>query len=235
MKRFWKHASAQPTSEPTGGGWGVALDARPLKTPQGRTLCVPTQSLAAAIAREWDGQGEQVQPTLLPLTRIAATALDRMVTERAAIIDELARFAESDLICYFAAEPAELVAAQQAGWAPWRAWAATRHGLALQATTGMMPLTQPPGTVERASAILDAFDPFRLAVAACLVPPLGSLILALAVLDGELAAENAFALSQIDELHQEARWGIDAEAADRRRLLAQDVAETGRFLGLLGR
>ncbi|MGQ3063942.1 MAG: ATP12 family protein, partial [Sphingopyxis sp.] len=42
MKRFWKEVAVAPEE----GGWGIALDGRPVRTPQRAPLAVASAALA---------------------------------------------------------------------------------------------------------------------------------------------------------------------------------------------
>ena len=87
MKRFHKKAEAVPAA----GGHGVALDGRLVKTPGKRDLVVPTAALAAAVAAEWDAQQGEIHRETMPLTRFASTAIDRIATQRDAIVRQVAK------------------------------------------------------------------------------------------------------------------------------------------------
>ena len=61
----------------------------------------------------------------------------------------------------------------------------------------------------------------------------GSLIVALAVAEGHLAAADAFAAAQLDELYQVERWGDDPIATKRHEGIRHDIEAGARFLALL--
>ncbi|MGB8274449.1 MAG: ATP12 family protein, partial [Alphaproteobacteria bacterium] len=184
------------------GGHTVALDGRPLGTPAKAAFVVPTLALAEAIAAEWQDQGEVIEPETLRLTRLANTAIDRVRVVRDAVIDETLGFGGSDLLCYRAEAPPELVQRQNAAWEPLLAWLAASHGVALRVTAGVVPLEQSEAALSGLRAALEAMDDMMLtavhgATAAC-----GSLVIALALAEGRISALDAFRLSRIDELFQ---------------------------------
>ena len=127
-------------------GFAVALDERPLRTPAGARLLAPTAALAAAIAAEWDALEAEIDPERLPLTRAANSAIDRVAPQREAVVDAIAEYGGTDLLCYRAAGPDALVARQAAGWDPWLAWSARALAAPLVAVTGVMH--QPPAAGE---------------------------------------------------------------------------------------
>jgi chaperone required for assembly of F1-ATPase len=229
MKRFYKRA------EPLEGesGHGVALDRRPVKTPGKRELIVPKRVLAAAIAEEWDAQEGEIRPATMPLTRLATTAIDRVATQREAIIEETANYAGTDLVCYRAAHPPALAARQQAVWQPLIDWAALRYDAPLAITTGVIPKSQSVASLRAFAVAVAEQDDFALTALHVATAASGSLVIGLALIEGQLDAQEAFATSQLDESFQIEAWGEDSEQAERRRALAADIAAAARFMLLL--
>jgi chaperone required for assembly of F1-ATPase len=221
------------TTPAANGGWGVALDGRPIRTPAKNELVVPTAALAAAIAAEWRAQQDEVRPATMPLTRLAATAIDRTARQRPQIVTETANYAGTDLICYRADRPPELVDRQEAQWGPLIDWAMARYDAALAVTSGIVPTRQSPTALDAFAAAVAGQDDFRLTALHTLTAVCGSLVIALALFEGKLDAEAAFAASQLDETFQIEQWGEDAEAAARRQALADDIAAAARFAALL--
>jgi chaperone required for assembly of F1-ATPase len=230
MKRVYTSVDSRRADD----GWGIALDGRPLRTPAKRELTVPGEALAAAIAAEWDAQESDIRPETMPLTRLAATAIDRTAEKRADIVAEIANYAATDLLCYRAERPPALAARQEAVWQPLLDWAAGRYDAGLAVTAGIVPTAQSPASLKAYAAAVAALDHFRLTALQAATAASGSLILALALHEKRLDAEAAFAASQLDETFQIEAWGEDAEAARRRRALAADIAAAARFLDLLG-
>lgn len=226
MKRFYKQATLGP-------GRRILLDGRPVKTPGRNDLAPPTASLAEAIADEWNAQGESIDPRAMPLTGLANAAIDRVAPDPAAFASGLAAYGESDLLYYRAEGPAALAARQAELWDPILAWAQQRYDAVFELATGVIHMAQPPETVERLRAAVAARDPFALAGLSPLVTVSGSLLIALAVAEGAIGLEEAWAAGTLDERWQAEQWGEDAEAtaalAGRRR----DFAAAARFLALL--
>ena len=228
MKRLYRAVAVLADD----AGFALALDGKRVHTPAGTPLVVGARALAEAIAEEWSAQGERVVPATMPLMQLAATAFDRIATARPAALDQLVRYGETDLLCYRAAEPPELAERQAAMWQPLIDWAGLRYGARLHVTAGLMPQPQPAEALAALRAALDAIDPLGLAGLLAATGAAGSLILALALKEGRLSAEEAWALSQLDETFQIERWGEDAEAARRRAALRADLAAADRFLAL---
>lgn len=229
-KRFWKAA----TAEACDGGFTVRLDGRAVKTPAKAAFVVPTLAMAEAAAAEWDAQQGAVKPETMPVTRAANSAIDKLSSQQAEVVGLLAAYGASDLLCYRATGPEALIARQAAAWDSLLDWAATDLGAPLKVTAGVVPIDQPAESIARLTALTAAFDIFRLAAFHDLVAISGSLVLALAVTKGRLAAEDAFTLSRIDEAWQAELWGVDDEAAEMEAVKRQAYLEASRFFTLCG-
>lgn len=229
-KRFWKTA----TAEPCDGGFTVRLDGRAVKTPAKAVFVVPTLAMAQAAAAEWDAQSGAVRPDTMPVTRAANSAIDKLGPQFDAVVDLLAAYGASDLLCYRAPGPEALVARQAAGWDPLLGWAALDLGAPLNVTAGIAPIGQPAESLTRLHALTASLDAFRLAAFHDLVAITGSLVLAFAVIRGRLSAEEAFALSRIDETWQAEFWGVDEDAAALEASKKQALLEAADFHALCG-
>jgi chaperone required for assembly of F1-ATPase len=229
MKRFYKRVEAVSAAE----GYGVSLDGRPLRTPGRRDLIVPSAAIATAIAAEWNTQEGDVRPADMPLTRIAHNAIDRVTPQRALVVQQVAGYAGTDLVCYRAIRPPELASRQEAVWQPLVDWAVLRYDAPLEVTAGVIPIAQPPASLQAFAAAVGKHDDFALAALHVATAACGSLIIALALTEGRLDAERAFAVSQLDESFQIEAWGEDSEQAQRRRALAADISAASQFLSLL--
>ena len=231
-RRFYKAVEAVAA----GRGFTVCLDGRQILTPQGAKLCLPTLAMAETVAAEWAAQGEQIVLPDMPATRLAHTAIDAVAQAREGTAAEVARFAESDLLCYFAEGPKSLVDQQVTHWGPVLAWAERDLKVYLKRTTGIVHQPQPPEMLERVEALALALDDFALTGLAHAASLFGSAILALAVERGELTGETAFDLSRLDEAHQESQWGVDDEAAARTaRMRAEAIMLQAWFEALRAR
>lgn len=229
IKRFYKAAGSAAQDD----GFAVTLDGRFVRTPAGTPLHLPSAALAEAVAAEWQGQGDHVEPTSMPLMQLAATALDRVGPKREAVLDELLRFVATDLLCYRAAEPQDLIDRQARVWQPVLDWAMTRYDAPLCVTSGVMPVPQPDDALAALRRAVALLDDWRLTALQSATAASGSLVLALALVEGRLDALQAFAASQLDELYQIELWGDDPEAEARRERLRHDVAAAGRLVALL--
>lgn len=229
MKRFWKDAAAVPAE----GGHDIHLDGKPVRTPGRVPLTLPSPALAEAIAEEWRAVGETIDPRAMPLTGLANAAIDRIAPDPAAFAAGLAKYGESDLLCYRADHPLELQLRQQAAWDPLLHWARARYGIDPVTTTGVMHRPQSPETVARLAETVAALSPFELAALSPLVTVTGSLIAALALLEGAATSEDIWSAANLDEDWQVEHWGEDDLARKARTARRADFDAGARFLSLL--
>ncbi|HEY4163091.1 MAG TPA: ATP12 family protein [Dongiaceae bacterium] len=228
-RRLYKAATVTGASS----NWRIALDGKEIKTPARRDLILKSRGLAEAIAEEWAAQEAKVRPHTMPLMQISSTAIDRVGPERPRIVTETAGYAETDLICYRAEGPADLISRQVATWDPLLDWVRERFDVSLRTASGVMAVVQPESALKTLRRVVEAQDDFHLTALAVLVGATGSLAIGLAVLEKRLSSDEAIAAAQLDELYQAERWGGDPEAEVRRAGQGVDIAQARRFLDLL--
>lgn len=216
-KRFWKDAAVVEVD----GGFTVELDGRRVKTPAKRPLTLPTRAMAEAVAAEWQAQEKQIDPRTMPVTKTANAAIDKVAVQKDEVVDMLAAYGDSDLLCYRADNPEELIARQAAEWDPMLNWAAAFLGVKLETRQGIMHQPQSPealAEMHRRTAELDAFE---LAAFHDLVSLTGSLVLGLAAAEQAFNPQEIWDLSRLDENWQAEQWGRDdvaeAEAEIKRQ------------------
>ncbi|TNE63318.1 MAG: ATPase [Alphaproteobacteria bacterium] len=226
MKRFYKDVATELSDT----GHVVTLDGRIVKTPARQNLCLPTLSLAEAVADEWRAQGEKIVPDSMHVTRLANTAQDRVQTRHADVVAEVAAFAGTDLLCYRADEPAELIARQAATWDPYLAWLKDTAGIELEVTSGIMPVRQSDDALAGLTALVAGHGAFELTALHAFTTGFGSLVLALALMRGFTGFEAAWRASLVDAEFQEAEWGLDWETEDKRARLRAELEAAMAFL-----
>lgn len=224
-KRFWKTVTVMPCE----GGFTVRLDARQARTPGKQPLILPTEDLAKAIAAEWDAQQGPVRPDTMPFTRTANSAIEKVAPQFDEVVGVLAAYGATDLLCYRAAGPQELITRQAAAWDPMLDWAATKLQAPLEVTKGVIPVDQPVASTRRLHDLTAALTPFQIAAFHDLVALSGSLILAFAVTKGRLGPTEAWALSRIDEVYQAELWGIDDDAEALAAAKCADFLQAATF------
>lgn len=211
-KRFYKEASAKPQ----GDGFAVTLDSRVAKTPAGKPLQVRDEKLAAALAAEWQAQGEYIDPATMPLTRIVNAALDRVAGEMDAVRADIVKHAGSDLLLYRADGPPSLVEAQEKEWSPLVDWARRTLGVRFILAEGIVHVTQDPAALAAVAHAVEPYDPLALAALHTITTLTGSAIIALAVAHHRLTMEEAWKAAHVDEDFQMSQWGRDELALQRR-------------------
>lgn len=224
-KRFYKDVTV--TDE-----LGIALDGRPVKTPMKAPLRLPTRGLAEAVAAEWAGQGEEIKPATMTLTKLANTAIDRVGAQRPALVQEAVDYANSDLVCYRADRPPQLVAQQDTSWNPIVDWARTDLDAPFEVTDGIMHRPQPEAALKAFGHALEALGDFELAAFHSIMTLTGSAVIAMMLARQATTPEAAWAAAHVDEDYQIEHWGQDDEARDRRVARHAEFMACCRFLAL---
>ena len=229
VKRFWKEVAVAPDN----GGWGIALDGRPVRTPQRAPLAVASPALAEAIAAEWRDVGEAIDPAHMPMTGLTNAAIDLATPDLVAFSAPIAAYAESDLLCYRDVRDAALQTEQAAAWNPLLAWAEARYGIEFALTQGVLPVDQPATTIAALQDAVLVQDAWRITALTPLVTIGGSLVAGLALIESAFDAESLWNAVSLDDLYQERRWGADSEAQKARAAHKRDWDNAARFLTLL--
>lgn len=231
MKRFYKKAEAGTAP----GGYVVRLDGKAVKTMMQQSLIFTSRDLAEAVAAEWDRQAAEIVPSSMPLMQLAGTMIDKSNgPDRQAMNVELLKYGASDLVCYFATDPAELVKRQEAGWLPLLDWLKDAHGIALERVSGIQYHNQPSESLARLKEVLEEMNPALFTVTQAAAASTGSVVIALALADGYLDADSASEAASIDENFQMEKWGEDAVARKRLETVRADLSAIVKFRDLIG-
>ncbi|PWC86686.1 ATPase [Azospirillum sp. TSH100] len=229
MKRFYKAAGVGEAE----GGFRVELDGRPVRSPAKAPLVFPSRPLAQGVADEWDAQGDQIDAHSMPLMQLSSTAVDLIPAKRPDIVHAISAYAGTDLLCYRAEHPQPLVERQAQVWQPLLDWAALTYDAPLHVCAGLMPKPQPEEALAALRRVVERTDDWTLSALQTATGVCGSIIVALALLEGRLSAEEAFEVSQLDETYQIEQWGEDAEATKRRANVRAEIVACRRFVDLL--
>lgn len=229
-KRFYEKADVAAE----GDGYKATLDGRVVRTPAGAEMTLPTEAAARLVAQEYDAQKEQIDPMTMPVTRLANTAIDGVASDVQAVVEDILRFASSDLLCYRADAPERLVEFQAEAWDPMLDWAEAEFGSRFVLAEGVMHVEQPRSTIAAVGAHLrPRRDPFRIAALHVMTSLTGSALLALAVEAGAIDAETAWKAAHVDEDWNISQWGEDVEAAERRAARKRDMMGAAALLKAL--
>jgi chaperone required for assembly of F1-ATPase len=227
--RFYKEVSTDGVGELH----RVLLDGKPVKTPAGATLALPSDTLAQAIAGEWRAQDSVIQPETMILTKLANTAIDRVTPDPASTQDQILAFARTDVVCYRADVPTELVRRQELAWDPLVDWTRERFGASLHTTQGLSFVEQDQVVLRAFGGVLSGLDAFALAGLYSATSLLGSLVIALALYEGRLGPEEAFAAANLDKIYQAERWGWDQQESAKAAVERAELNQISRFFELL--
>ena len=227
-KRFWSSVTVTVVD----GGYGIALDDKPVNTPSKTRLILPTRGLADLIAAEWDAQQGKVDPRTMPATRAANSALDKVRPQQAEVADLIAAYGASDYLCYRATSPDALITRQAQLLDPVLDWAAEVLNARLITGPGVVPIAQNPAVIATLRQRVQQFDHFQLTGFHDLVSLSGSLILGFAVALRRHSPEQVWQLSRIDEDWQAEHWGADDEAAAHAALKRAAFLDAARFFWL---
>lgn len=226
MKRFWKDVAVVSADT----GWEIRLDSRPVRTPGRRALALASKALVMAIAEEWRSVDGDIDPGTMPLTGLANATIDRIAPDPVGFAAGLARYGETDLLCYRADAPPELRARQDAAWDPVLDWAAAHYDVEFVCVTGIMHQPQPRRTLDALAQGIAARTPTELAALFQVVTIGGSLVLALALAERAIDGERLWRAAHIDEDWQIDRWGDDDLARIARDARRADYDAAVRFL-----
>ena len=229
MKKFYKDVGVREEN----GGYSVCLDGRPVRTPAKNALSLPTAALAEAVADEWRTDADEIDPTGMILTRLANSAVDRVSAHREAVIDEIAGFAATDLVCYRTADPVELSEQQERQWTPLLVWLREENGINLRSTESVLPVEQDRHDLNAVRDAVASLDDFSLSALHMVTSACGSVVLGLATAVGKIDGMAAWELSLLEETYQINEWGEDPDATKRREILRTDIGAAARFLDLL--
>jgi chaperone required for assembly of F1-ATPase len=214
-------------------GFRVFVDGSVAKTPMGREIELPTRKLAEIVAVEWQVQGKVVRKDTMPFTQIASVAIDLIRERREEVMEDILSYLDTDAACYRAGNIPELLVSQEELLNPLVAWAEEAFAVKYLVTNEIMPLRQPPETRARIATHIASYDEWKLAVLVCVIKPLSSLILGLALLERYIEAANAFYLAHLEEEYETVQWGEDEEKQARINKLKHEAVAAGEFLTLL--
>lgn len=216
------------------GRFIIERDGKAFKTPSGAAYALPTLALAKVVVSEWEAQdGKKINPRIMPFTQFAATAIDVVPKDRKNIVNRLAVYGGSELLCHRAEGPQELVEIQSRTWQPVLDWLEQRFSIKMLVGSGIMPLAQKDETLSVLREVVNACNDFRLTGLQAAVDGSGSLALGLAIIEGAMNAEAVFEAAEVDCSYQISRWGEDHETTTRRAGVMQDLKNAEKWFGLL--
>ncbi len=228
-KRFWKEVSVDTVAA---GGFRILLDGRAVKTPGKQELVLPRADVAEAVAGEWRAQGSLVDPATMPLTRLANSVIDGVAARFDEVADDAAKYAATDLVCYRADGPERLVERQTEAWDPLLDWIEGFCGARLLVAEGIVHVLQDGEALAALRGVLSSWDPWRLGGFHTATTLTGSFVVALALAEGRLDRDTAWATAHLDENWNAELWGRDAEAERRLAFRRREFEAAAAFMGV---
>lgn len=225
-KRFYETTGVKAQDD----AFVVTLDGRILKTPGKQALTFAEQFRAELVATEWDAQIDEIKPEFMPCTRLMNVACELTPSRRPDLVQEFRKYCGTDLLCYRAESPQDLSDRQAQDWQPVLDWAQNTHGIALVVTSGISAAAQPEISLKKAAEYADTLCNARLTLLVHFTATLGSALLALALMERHLDIERAYALSRLDEVFQNERWGEDEEAAQRAQIIYEEMVGLSQLI-----
>lgn len=230
MRRFYKQAAAGIAP----GGHTVRLDGNMLRTPLRHPVIVSGALLAGALAAEWEAQGDEIKPATMPLTQLVCTMIDKADShERLEMEAEIVKYAGSDLVCYLAAHPADLLARQENLWHPLLAWMQDEYGVTLTSVRGIQYVEQDKAALDKIASVVKGMDAASFTAAQVVMGVTGSAVIGLCMAAGRIGAAQAFAAATVDEAYQLEKWGEDALARQRLQRIEAELVSVEKFLFLI--
>ncbi len=219
-KRFYKDVCVEADV----AGYVVKLDGRVLKTPGKKVLAFTSVTRADLVAAEWQAQGADILPGTMPCTRMMNVACEQTPYRRSELAKEYRAYMSTDLLCYRSQNPKDLAQRQEQSWQPVLDYVAKNYGITLASTTSIKAVDQPEKSLNNAADYANSKDNADLTLLLHFTASYGSAILALSVMERHLPVDTAFALSRLDEIYQNERWGADDEAVENNRLLLSELS-----------
>ncbi len=224
MKRFYKLVSHEKKS----GGYAILLDGRAVKTKSGAVLLAQNEQVANEIVKEWAGQGEKIDPDSMPFTQILNTRIDQVSQKRKAMSQAILKYLNTDLICYPTQEPRELYDLQEKHWAKHREWVEKLFGEPLKTTTSLQALTQEDTLHKSVAMHVEKMSDDIFTLLQVAVPLSGSLVLGLALIEGEAGANEVFECCFVeehykDEIYLVGKYGRDPLSEHKQKMCLRDL------------
>ena len=203
-KKFYKAATVAKVNDK----YEIRLDQRKLRSPHGYVLELSSETLAHAVALEWDSQAEVLNPLIQPLSNLCFTSHDDVEELTAETIAEKSlKFLETDTVLYYMNEIPELAAQQEKKWGAIITWLNERFDIEIEHATGFSK----PKISENAFPTLKnhimSYEKSSLFAFEKMSNTLKSIILSLAVIDRHITCDEAVELALLEQRFQAKNWG----------------------------
>jgi chaperone required for assembly of F1-ATPase len=169
----------------------------------------------------------------MPLTRLANSIIDGVANTPDAVADDIAKYLGCDLLFYRAGGPESLIEKQAASWDPPVAWARDALGARFILAQGVVHVAQPDVAIVAARKALPS-DAWRLGALHSITTLTGSALLALALVNGAMEADQVWRAAHVDEDFNMETWGRDDQVMARRDFRAKEFDAAAQVLARVG-
>ena len=230
MKKDWKTVLVRKKSI---NSYEILLDNNILRTPLKNELIISNAKIAEEICKEWNQDIKFLNTDDMVFYGIISTSIDKIFDNRKQYIDDVLGFVDTDLICYRADKPVDLVQWQSKNWDPIILKVEKYINNKINISEGIMPLRQDKEIHLKITTFLTKFSDLEIAVLHRITNITGSIFLTLCILKNDKIKKNAFELSCLDELWQAENWGYEEEASKNRENINNELNRIIYFLDCL--
>ena len=230
MKKFWKIVQVKKKLK---NSFEILLDKRILKTPMQKDLIFSNYKIAKETALEWDIDEKEINTENMVFYGLISTAIDKISNDKVSYIENVLGFINTDLICYRADGPNELVDLQNNSWNPIISFIKKYIDVELKFFIGVMPSKQSLDIFNRLKTLINSFSDIEISALHRMTNLTGSIFISICILKGDVLKNEAFELSFLDELYQAKNWGIEEESLDKRDKIAKELNRIISFVELI--
>ena len=230
MKKFWKIVQVKKKLK---NSFEILLDKRILKTPMQKDLIFSNYKIAKETALEWDIDEKEINTENMVFYGLISTAIDKISNDKVSYIDNVLGFINTDLICYRADKPNELIDLQNSSWNPIISFIKKYIDVELKFFIGVMPSKQSLEIFNRLKTLINSFSDIEISALHRMTNLTGSIFISICILKGDVLKNEAFELSFLDELYQAKNWGVEQESLDKRDKIAKELNRIISFVELI--
>jgi len=230
MKKFWKKIEIRQSSSKK---FHLLLDNKKLTTPMKKELVLPSKILVNEVLREWDQNSDNINIDDLVFYGVLSTAIDKVNLEKDAYVNDIIDFIDTDLICYRAESPNDLIALQNKSWNPILLLIEKYIDVKIKVFKGVMPSNQDQKVHTEIKKLISNLSDVQISVLHRITNLIGSVFLSLCILKKDLLKEDAFECSFLDELWQAKNWGHEEDASIKRNKIRLELNRLIHFVNCI--
>ena len=227
MKKFWKTIEIKKVSSKE---FYILLDNKKLKTPLKNELILSNHLMTKEVLKEWDQPSDIINADDLVFYGLLSTAIDRVCEEKNSYINDIINFIDTDLICYRADSPTDLVSFQNKYWDPIIFLIEKYIDTKVTVFKGVMPSQQNLKVHHEIKKLVDELSDIQISVLHRITNIVGSVFLSLCILKKDLTKKQAYEFAFLDELWQAKNWGYEEEASIKRNKIRIELNRLIHFI-----